>query len=158
VINNDILRAVRYMLDLSDPRVVEIIQLARADFPIDKAEVQALTRKEGELGFKECGDSTLAHFLDGLIVHLRGHDDSRPPRPVEKHMNNNVVLKKLRVAFELKDVDMHAIFESVDIQLGKPELNALFRDRTHKNFRACGDQLLRNFLRGLTLRLRPEMR
>ncbi len=158
MINNDILRAVRYMLDLSDPRVVEIIQLARADFPIDKAEVQALTRKEGELGFKECGDSTLAHFLDGLIVHLRGHDDSRPPRPVEKHMNNNVVLKKLRVAFELKDVDMHAIFESVDIQLGKPELNALFRDRTHKNFRACGDQLLRNFLRGLTLRLRPEMR
>lgn len=156
MINNDILRSVRYMLDLSDPKLVEIIQLARADFPIDKAEAQALTRKEGEPGFLECGDSTLAHFLDGLIVHLRGRDDSRPPRPVEKHMNNNVVLKKLRVAFELKDVDMHAIFESVGIELGKPELNALFRDRSHKNYRVCGDQLLRNFLRGLTQRVRPD--
>ncbi len=157
MINNDILRAVRYMLDLSDPRVVEIIQLARADFPIDKTEVQALTKKEGEPGFLECGDSTLAHFLDGLIAHLRGQDDSRPPRPIEKHVSNNVVLKKLRVAFELKDVDMHAIFASVGIELGKPELNALFRDRTHKNYRACGDQLLRNFLRGLTQRVRPDV-
>ncbi len=156
MINNDTLRAVRYMLDLSDPRVVEIIQLVRADFPIDKTEVQALTKKEGEAGFRECGDSTLAHFLDGLIVHLRGRDESKPQRPVEKHMNNNVVLKKLRVAFELKDVDMHAIFESVGIELGKPELNALFRDRSHKNYRVCGDQLLRNFLRGLTQRVRPE--
>lgn len=156
MINNDTLRAVRYMLDLSDPKVVEIIQLVRADFPIDKTEVQALTKKEGEPGFRECGDSTLAHFLDGLILHLRGRDESKPPRPVEKHMNNNVVLKKLRVAFELKDVDMHAIFESVGIELGKPELNALFRDRSHKNYRVCGDQLLRNFLRGLTQRIRPE--
>ena len=155
VINNDILRAVRYMLDLSDAKLVEVVQLARADFPIDKAEARALTRKEGEPGFLECGDSTLAHFLDGLIVHLRGRDDSRPPRPVEKHISNNVVLKKLRVAFELKDVDLHAIFESVGIELGKAELNALFRDRSHKNYRACGDQLLRNFLRGLTQRVRP---
>ena len=37
-----------------------------------------------------------------------------------------------------------------------PELNALFRDRSHKNYRVCGDQLLRNFLRGLTQRVRPE--
>jgi uncharacterized protein YehS (DUF1456 family) len=157
VINNDILRSVRFMLDLSDGKLVEVIRLARADFPVDKAEVQALTRKESEAGFLECGDSTLAHFLDGLIVHLRGRDDSRPPRPVETRITNNLVLKKLRVAFELKDVDMHAIFDSVGIQLGKPELNALFRDPAHKNYRACGDQLLRNFLRGLTLRVRrPE--
>lgn len=156
VTNNDILRAVRYMLDLSDPAVVEIIRLVRADFPIDKAEVQALTRKEGEPGFLECGDSTLAHFLDGLILHLRGRDESRPPRPPEKQLNNNAVLKKLRVAFALKDVDMHALFDSVGIELGKAELNALFRERSHKNYRACGDQLLRNFLRGLTLRVRPE--
>lgn len=156
MINNDILRAVRYMLDLSDPKVVDIVKLARADFPIDKAEAQALTRKEGEVGFLECGDSTLAHFLDGLIIHLRGRDESRPPRPVETRITNNLVLKKLRVAFELKDVDMHAIFESVGIQLGKPELNALFRDPAHKNYRPCGDQLLRNFLRGLTLRMRPQ--
>lgn len=156
MINNDILRSVRFMLDLSDQKVVEIIQLAKADFPIDKAEVQVLTKKEGEDGFVECSTSVLAHFLDGLVIFRRGRDDSRPPRPVEKHVTNNVVLKKLRVAFELKDVDMHQIFEDAGFPVSKPELSAFFRDRSHKHFRLCGDQLLRNFLRGLTLRLRPD--
>jgi uncharacterized protein YehS (DUF1456 family) len=40
--------------------------------------------------------------------------------------------------------------------VAKPELSALFRQRDHKNYRACGDQLLRNFLKGLTLRVRPS--
>ena len=35
------------------------------------------------------------------------------------------------------------------------ELSALFRKVGHTNYRPCGDQLLRNFLKGLTLRVRP---
>ena len=77
-----------------------------------------------------------------------------PPRPVEKRVTNNVVLKKLRVAFELKDVDMHQILAEAGFPISKPELSALFRQPGHKNFRLCGDQLLRNFLKGLTLRVR----
>ena len=73
---------------------------------------------------------------------------------MEKRVNNNVVLKKLRVAFELKDVDMHQVFESAGFPVTKPELSALFRQPGHKNFRQCGDQLLRNFLKGLTLHVR----
>ena len=68
--------------------------------------------------------------------------------------NNNVVLKKLRVAFELKDVDMHQVFEEAGFPVGKPELSALFRQPDHKHFRACGDQMLRHFLKGLTRRVR----
>lgn len=156
MINNDTLRSIRYMLDLSDQKVVEIIRLVNADFSIEKSSVPDLLRKEGEPGFIECSEPLLAHFLDGLVVFKRGRDDSRAPRPVETHVNNNVVLKKLRVAFELKDIDMHAIFEAAGFPVSKPELSAFFRDRSHKNFRQCGDQLLRNFLRGLTLRLRPQ--
>jgi uncharacterized protein YehS (DUF1456 family) len=96
----------------------------------------------------------LAHFLDGLVIHHRGRDDTLPPRPVEKRMTNNLVLKKLRVAFELKDSDMHQAFADAGFPLSKPELSALFRQPGHKNFRTCGDQLLRNFLKGLTLRVR----
>ena len=33
---------------------------------------------------------------------------------------------------------------------------ALFRAPGHKHFRECGDQILRNFLRGLTLRERGK--
>lgn len=154
MINNDALRAIRYMLDLSDGRVVEIIQLADPAFPIVKEDVQAFLKKDDEPGYLECRDKVLAHFLDGLVVFCRGRDESRPPRPVEKRVTNNVVLKKLRVAFELKDVDMHQILESVGFPVSKPELSALFRQPDHKNFKLCGDQLLRHFLKGLTLRLR----
>lgn len=49
---------------------------------------------------------------------------------------------------------MHQILEAAGFPISKPELNALFRKAGHKNFRLCGDQLLRNFLKGLTLRVR----
>ncbi len=154
MINNDVLRAVRYMLDLSDARVAAIIQLAEPSVVLSRDEVQALLKKEGEAGGVECSNRVLALFLDGLVVDRRGRDESRPPRPLEKHVTNNVVLKKLRVAFELKDVDMHQILAAAGFPISKPEMSALFRQSGHKNFRPCGDQLLRHFLKGLTLRLR----
>ena len=113
--NNDILRSVRYMLDLSDIKVAEIAKLAEADLDID---------------------------------------ETLPPRPPERRVSNNLALKKLRVAFELKDIDMHAVFSEAGFPLSKPELSALFRQPGHKHYRACGDQILRNFLKGLTARFR----
>jgi uncharacterized protein YehS (DUF1456 family) len=154
MINNDVLRSIRYMLDLSDIKVVEITKLADADFPIEKTDVQAFLKKEDEEGYVECSNRVLAHFLDGLVFHYRGKDESQPQRPIEKRVTNNVVLKKLRVAFQLKDVDMHQAFADAGFPISKPEMTALFRQPEHKNFRLCGDQALRNFLKGLTLRVR----
>lgn len=154
MINNDVLRSIRYMLDLSDGKVVEIARLADAEFALEKEDVHAMLLREDEPGYVECSNRVLAHFLDGLVIHRRGRNDALPPRPVEKRVNNNVVLKKLRVAFELKDVDMHRIFDDAGFPVSKPELSALFRAPEHANFRLCGDQMLRNFLKGLTLRLR----
>ena len=156
MINNDVMRSIRYMLDLGDSKVVEVIQLADADFPIEKADVPGLLKKEDEDGFVPCSDRVLAHFLDGLVFYYRGRDESLPPRVVESRISNNLVLKKLRVAFQLKDVDMHEIFEHAGFPLSKPELSALFRQPGHKHYRPCGDQILRNFLKGLTLRYRSE--
>lgn len=154
MINNDVLRSIRYMLDLSDAKVIEITQLADPAFAIDKTQVQAYLKKENEAGFVECSKPVLAHFLDGLVIHFRGKNPDLPPRPVEKRVTNNVVLKKLRVAFELKDADMHQAFADAGFAISKPELSALFRQADHRNFRLCGDQMLRNFLKGLTVRVR----
>ena len=154
MINNDVLRSIRYMLDLSDQKGVEITQLADPAFAVDREQVHAFLLRDEEPGYAPCDDDVLAHFLDGLIVHRRGRDDRLPARPVEKRISNNVVLKKLRVAFELKDADLHEIFVAAGFPVSKPELSALFRLPAHKNFRRCGDQLLRNFLTGLTLRVR----
>ncbi len=154
MINNDVLRSVRYMLDFSDAKIVEIIKLAQPDSKIEKDDVAAFLTREDLEGYSDCSDAVLANFLDGLVFFRRGKDESLPPRPAEKRMSNNVVLKKLRVAFELKDADMHAILLAAGFPVSKPELNALFRQVGHRNYRDCGDQLLRNFLKGLTLRVR----
>ncbi len=154
MINNDVLRSIRYMLDLGDNQVVDIVHMAAPALALGKDDVPALLLKEGEPGYVACSDAVLTHFLDGLILWRRGTDEGRPPRPVETRVTNNVVLKKLRVAFELKDADMHQVLASAGFPLSKPELSALFRQPGHKNFRPCGDQLLRNFLKGLTARVR----
>lgn len=153
MINNDILRNVRYMLDLPDGRLGAITALARLEVP--QADFDAYLKKDDEPGYQDCPDKVMAHFLDGLIVYRRGRDEHRPAPPVAKRVGNNLVLKKLRVAFELRDEDMHAILEAADFPLSKSELSALFRKPDHPNYRPCGDQLLRHFLRGLTRRLRP---
>ncbi|HEY0333868.1 MAG TPA: DUF1456 family protein [Stenotrophomonas sp.] len=154
MINNDVLRSIRFMLDLSDAKVVEITRLVDPEFPLDKADVPALLKKDEEAGAVACSDRILAHFLDGLIIYCRGRDETQPQRPVESRITNNLVLKKLRVAFELKDVDMHETMQAAGFPLTKPEMTALFRQPGHKHYRPCGDQILRNFLKGLTLRFR----
>ncbi len=152
MIQNDVLRSVRYMIDIGDTKVVELVKLAGLE--VTKPEIASYLLKEEEEGFVHCPDNVLAHFLDGLVIFKRGKDDSRPAQSVELPVTNNTVLKKLRVAFELKEDDMHAILKSVDFPVSKPELSALFRKAGHNNYRPCGDQLLRNFLKGLTLRVR----
>ncbi len=154
MINNDVLRSIRYMLDLSDQKLIAIAALADPAFTLEKDLIRAMLLKEEEAGHVPCSDEVLAHVLDGLIVHLRGREEGKPPRPVEKRISNNVVLKKLRVAFELTDVDMHQIFADAGHPVTKPEMSALFRQAGHRNYRPCGDQLLRNFLKGLTMRVR----
>lgn len=149
--HNDVLRSMRYMLKVNDAKIIEIVSLSGLTVSAD--EVASYMKKEEEEGYVRCPDAVMAHFLDGLVIHRRGRDESRPPQPIEVPVTNNAVLKKLRVAFELKEDDMHAILKSVDFPVTKPELSALFRKAGHDNYRPCGDQLLRNFLKGLTQRV-----
>ena len=154
MINNDVQRSIRYMLDLSDIKLVQITQLADSDFLLEKADVLSYLKKDDDPDYLPCPDLMMAHFLDGLVLHCRGDSPNATPRPRVTRITNNVVLKKLRVAFELKDADMHQAFLDAGFPVSKPELSALFRQEEHRNYRACGDQMLRNFLKGLTLRAR----
>ena len=156
MINNDILRSIRYMLDLSDVKLVQITKLAEPNFPLEKADVVSYLKKDEDPGYAACPDLMMAHFLDGLVLHCRGDNPNAGARAPVARITNNVVLKKLRVAFELKDADMHQAFLDAGFPVSKPELSALFRQAEHRNFRPCGDQMLRNFLKGLTLRARSQ--
>ncbi|ENR5390916.1 TPA: DUF1456 family protein [Providencia rettgeri] len=154
MLNNYVLRSVRYMLDLSDAQMVKIVKLA--DLAVTKEEMVTWLKKDNEPEYVECNDNVMGHFLNGLIYHRRGKDENHPAPDVDSRINNNIMLKKLRVAFELKDTDMIEIYQLVDFRVSKPELNAVFRKPGHKNYRECGDQLLRYFLKGLTIRLRGD--
>jgi uncharacterized protein YehS (DUF1456 family) len=72
-------------------------------------------------------------------------------------LTNNDILKKLRVALELKDDDIVHILKLAEFEVTKSELTALFRKPDHPNYKECGDQLLRNFLNGLVTYKRGPM-
>lgn len=148
--HNDVLRSVRFLLNVSDAGLVDIIQLG--DGEVGKTDMVAFLKKEDEPGYQPCSDEVMARFLNGLVAYKRGKDERRPPAPVEVPVTNNDVLKKLRVAFELKDSDILALFERTGFRVSKAELGAFFRRPDHRNYRDCGDQFLRNLLKGLASR------
>jgi uncharacterized protein YehS (DUF1456 family) len=151
--HNDVLRRLRYALDQSDAQVMGLVRLGGLE--VRQEELASYQAKDTDPAFVPCPDRVLAAFLDGLVTHRRGpRDPALPPRPPDPRLDNNLILKKLRIALELQEKDMLAVLALGGMQVTASELGALFRSEGHKHFRSCGDQLLRNFLNGLTDRLR----
>ncbi len=73
-------------------------------------------------------------------------------------LTNNDILKKLRVALQLKDEDIIEILQLVDFRVTKTELSAFFRKEDHPNYKPLQDQILRNFLNGLVIYKRGPMK
>jgi len=150
MLSNDILRSLRYTLKANNNDMVRI--LALADMESTSAGFDTWMTKEDEEGFVRCPDIILSGFLNGLIYHKRGKDDSAPELALERRVNNNTVLKKLRIAFSLKTDDILVIMTQQKFRVSMPEITAMMRAPDHKNYRECGDQFLRYFLRGLVIR------
>ncbi len=149
MLNNDLLRQLRYAFKFNNPDVIAVFALMQ--YPITKEELDAMLKREEEAGFVLCRDRTLAAFLDGLIIRNRGVQPGREPQllAAKARLSNNEILRKLRIALTLKDDDIIAILKRAGFRISKSELSALFRSPDHRNYQACGDQLLRNFVRGL---------
>jgi uncharacterized protein YehS (DUF1456 family) len=144
--NNDVLRSIRYILNVSEIKLIEIIALA--NFKVSTDDLDAFLKQEEEDGYKNCGNKVLAHFLNGLIIYKRGAQEDKPPQLIET-ITNNVILKKIRVAFQLKDSDLIRFIEKSGLRITKTELSAFFRSPDHRNYRDCGNQFLRNLLKGM---------
>lgn len=69
-------------------------------------------------------------------------------------INNNDVMKKLRVALKLRDTDIVTILKLAEFEITETELSAFFRREDHPHYRPCGDQIVRRFLDGLIIRNR----
>nr|WP_320050779.1 DUF1456 family protein [uncultured Desulfuromonas sp.] len=148
---NDILRRFRYAVDLSDDAMLEIFSEGGLALGVD--EMIALLRREDEEGYEPCSEICMKQFLSGLVRFARGEaPEGTPPLIAEDEpLNNNVILKAVRIALELHEQDMLDLFGLAGFRVSRAELSALFRKKGHKNYKPCGDQMLRNFLKGLTL-------
>ncbi len=72
-------------------------------------------------------------------------------------LTNNDIMKKLRVAHSFRDDDIVEVLKLAEFKMTKSELSAIFRKDDHPKYVPCGDQLLRNFLDGLIIKLRGPM-
>jgi len=140
--NNDIFRRLRFILNTPDKKVVKIFSLVGENVMVTK--VSAWLKKEDEAGFEQMPDLALSHFLNGLIIEKRGPSDQAPE--AEAELNNNIILRKLRIAFNLKSDDILSMLEKNNFRLGKAELSAFFRKPDHKHYRVCKTQVLRQVL------------
>ncbi|WP_299492652.1 DUF1456 family protein [uncultured Shewanella sp.] len=150
--NNDILRRIRFVFDYSNAKMIKIFAKANHEMATDV--LINMLKKESEEGYKACNDKTFCLFLDGLVIEKRGlREGSEVPAPVSQ-LTNNLIFKKLRVALELKEDDIIALLSLAEFRMSKSELGALFRKPGHKHYKTCGDQVLRNFLAGLSVKHR----
>lgn len=154
MINNDVLRRVRYALDLNDYSMMDIFALS--DVEISRDELLHLLKKDNQEGYVALDNQLLDAFLNGLIIYRRGKLEDKPGQAKKPDLpvTNNSILKKLRIALNFKEEDMLNTLKLADFEISKGELSAFFRQKSHKNYRECGDQIVRNFLQGLTIHFR----
>ncbi|VGO18471.1 YehS family protein [Pontiella sulfatireligans] len=146
--NNDTLRRLRYALNIDDAKVAA--NIARTGRATTADEVANWLKREDEPGYTAFSDTLLCRFLDGLIIDRRGpHPSGTAPEPLE-FLSNNEVLKKLRIALEMKEEDVLATFKNAEFVVTKAELGSFFRKDGHRNYRKCPEQVLRKFIHGLS--------
>ena len=147
--NNDTLRRLRYVLNIDDAQVAGIIALTGHATTPD--EVVSWLKREDEVGYVELSHALLCRFLDGLIIEKRGpHPSGSIPEPLD-FLPNNEILKKLRIALNLKEEEVLAVFKKADFVVTKAELGSFFRKEGHRNYRKCPEQVLRKFIHGLSV-------
>lgn len=156
MINNDVLRRLRFALNLSDEKVITIF--AQVNRVVSEPQIALFMTKEDDDSFQFCPNDVLMAFLDGLIIEKRGKQEGREPEPwpVGQPLSNNDILRKIKIALKLTDKDMMALMAKADFRVSSSELSALFRSPEHRNYKECGNQFLRNFLTGLTAQYRPD--
>jgi len=152
--NNDILRRIRYMFNFNNSDIIAVCKLAGYDVKI--SDVRDWLKQKDDPLLKELRDRELAIFLNGLIIHTRGRKDGPLPVP-EERLNNNIILRKLKIALNLQTDDILNLFSLVDVKLSKHELSAFFRNPGHKSYRPCMDQYLRNFLTALQRKYKNKL-
>lgn len=167
--NNDLLLRLRYALDIKDTDIVKAFDLG--GMAVSKEEVRQMLTKIHDRDFEEedsfeknvyvkmINNKVLDTFLNGFITLKRGAPKNKSqqagqPQTTEIKHINNVLLKKVKIALSLTSDDLLDILAEAGVYPSKGELGAILRKEGHRNFKPCGDNYTRNFLKGLALAYR----
>ena len=143
---NDILFKIKNALDLTKEDMLKAYALE--NFSMDATHLDNILKPSKNRHFELCSYEELGVFLDGFITLKRGPSPKKDDEEAVE-LTNNLILKKLRIALELKEHELEMIFALADVELGKQQLASLFRKEGHKNFKKCSDEMLAAFLEGL---------
>ncbi|ADR21144.1 hypothetical protein MATR_12270 [Marivirga tractuosa] len=151
--NNDIIKRIRYTFNYSDDQMIAIF--ASADYKVTRSLITDWLKNDEHAEFKEIHDDQLAIFLNGLINEKRGKREGEQPKP-EKILDNNTILKKLKIALKLKTEDITELFKLAGKPISPHEVTAFLRNPKQSQYRPFLDQYLRNFLNGLQIKFRDH--
>ena len=164
--NNDILIRVRYALDLKNRDMVEVFKLGGVKVTpeeMPKMLIKSLEKDEeipADYEQIKVNHKTLEAFFNGLITLKRGpmpvKEGQAPPVQEKPDHINNMVLKKLKVACQLTTEQMLDVLDDGGIAVSKGELGAIMRKPGHRNYKECGDNFARKFIKGLSIRYRGK--
>lgn len=144
---NEILYRIQKALSLTTEDILQAYLLE--DYKMDASHLEALLKRHQDKEFVQASYEELGIFLDGLVSLKRGSSPKKTNEDEAVELTNNLILKKLRIALELKEAETEIIFGLADVKLSKQQLSSLFRKEGHKNFKPCSDELLMAFLEGL---------
>lgn len=144
---NEVLYRTTKALNFSEKELLEAFTLE--EYKMDISHLNRLLKRRLEKDFMLCSYEELGIFLDGLVTLKRGPSPKRNINNDEIELTTNLILKKLRIALELKEHEVEIIFGLGEVTLSKQQLASLFRKEEHKNFKKCSNDLLLSFLEGL---------
>ena len=173
--NNETTRRLRWALALDDRDAARLMTLGGLEASPERA--SAWRRRDDDPEREPCPDEAVAALLAGLVRERRGPAPAGAEPVVPTRVDNNAVLKALRIALALRAEDVAALVrdgaaaraepgeasggasgdapdESPAPMLSAGEIGSLLRRPGTRNYRRCGDQVLRRFLVGLAARTR----
>jgi len=147
--------------EIEDKTIIQI-QYAKANFDVqipfqDEASVEnAISCLMVLLSFKY-GKTTIQNRMQWLYpVEMR--------LKVKNGINNTTLIddsyssdfQSLKIALDFKSEDILEIMALAQFRISQHEISAFFRRPDHKHYRLCKDQILRNFLKGVQQKYRPN--
>lgn len=143
---SEILQSLKEALGLNRSQVLHIYELE--EFPITQERLDAILKNRTKRNSAQATYEELGVFLDGLVTYKRGFK-KESQNGEEVSLTNNLILKKIRAALNLKEFEIHLIFELADYKMSKSTIKDLFRSNNHPKLKECNNSILEAFLQGL---------